>query len=163
LLKLTTALLLYVTVIGAMAPTAYAANARGVAVTIPQGTSAGGNYSPSVVTVVIGVNNTVTWTNNDANSHTVTPVNPGASGWTSSGTLSPGATYSFTFTVAGGYDYMCQYHNFMTGTVFVKAATTPTPEFPALALPAILFAVIAMLLFVAPRLRGQGASSRYSF
>lgn len=162
-MRLATILLLCVTVIGVMMPSAYAASASGVAVKIPQGTSAGGNYSPSVITVVIGINNTVTWTNNDITAHTVTPVNPGASGWTSSGTISPGGTYSFTFTVAGGYDYMCQYHSFMGGTVFVKAATTPTPEFPAFTLPAILFAVIAMLLFLAPRLQRQGPAARYSF
>jgi plastocyanin len=155
-MKLSARLALSVLILLAMLPGAHAASASAVAVTIPNNTAVGtGNYSPSVITVVIGVNNTVTWTNDDTATHTVTAVNPGASGWTSSGSLSPGATYSFTFTVPGGYDYMCQYHNFMTGTVFVKAAPTPTPEFPAALLAITFFAVLAAIMLAAPRFRSR--------
>lgn len=73
-------------------------------------------YSPNTVTVVIGVNNTVTWTNDDSSPHTVTSD----TGSFSSGNLAPGASFSFTFTAAGTYRYHCVYHPWMTGTVIVK-------------------------------------------
>src|SRR5579871_577202 len=77
-----------------------------VAVTIPSGTAngeAGPGYSPSKITVVIGVNNTVTWTNADSAAHTVTPSDtPSPGSWSfGSGNMNPGQQYSFTFTVPG--------------------------------------------------------------
>jgi plastocyanin len=33
--------------------------------------------------------------------------------------LAPGATFSFTFTNPGTYNYLCTIHTFMTGTVTV--------------------------------------------
>jgi len=130
------------------------ANAQStVLVTIPSGAaSASGapGYSPDTVTVVIGVNNTVTWMNNDTagggTSHTVTPVvePPGGNWSTGSGNLPVGNSYSFTFTVPGTYLYDCIYHTWMTGSVIVKAPSpNPAPEFPAASLALILFAVIA--------------------
>jgi len=78
-------------------------------------------YSPSTVTLVIGVNNTVTWTNNDATIHTVTSfsVPTGAKSF-NSGTLSPGGTFTYAFTVAGTYRYGCEIHPWMQGTIIVK-------------------------------------------
>jgi plastocyanin len=73
-------------------------------------------YLPDTVTVVVGVNNTVTWTNNDNAPHTVTADD----GSFNSGNLAPGATFSFTFATAGTYKYHCVYHSWMTGTVIVK-------------------------------------------
>ena len=75
------------------------------------------SYSPSPVTVVIGVNNTVTWVNNDSSPHTVT-ANDGSFG---SGNVAPTGTYTFTFTKPGTYAYHCLYHPWMVGTVIVKA------------------------------------------
>ena len=75
-------------------------------------------YSPSPVTVVIGVNSTVTWTNNDDAPHTVT-ANDGSF---NSGNLNTGQSWSYTFTTPGVYSYYCTYHPWMKGTVIVKAA-----------------------------------------
>ncbi len=57
------------------------------------------SYSPSPVTVVIGVNNTVMWVNNDSAPHTVT-ANDGSFG---SGNIAPTGTYTYTFTTPGTY------------------------------------------------------------
>ena len=77
-------------------------------------------YAPDKIVVVIGVNNTVTFTNNDTVHHTVTSssVPKGASQF-NSGDMGPGATWTYTFTVPGTYDYFCIYHSWMTGTVTV--------------------------------------------
>lgn len=72
-------------------------------------------YSPDNVTLVIGVNNTVTWTNDDSSIHTVTANN----GAFDSGYLNPGDSYTFTFTKAGVYQYHCQLHPWMVGYVTV--------------------------------------------
>ncbi len=126
------------------------------------GQSAAPGYKPDSVTVAVGVNNTLTWTNNDTVHHTVTPVSePAGTPWSSgSGDLAPGASYSFTFTVPGTYTFKCNYHTWMTGTIVVEAASTTTsttthttPEFPVAWLAAVLFAVIAAVMVAAPRLR----------
>jgi len=73
-------------------------------------------YSPDVVHVVIGVNNTVTWTNNDQVTHTVTALD----GSFDSGLMQPGQIYVHTFTTPGTYQYHCQIHAWMNGTVVVS-------------------------------------------
>lgn len=73
------------------------------------------NLSFNPTTVEVKVGDTVTWTNNDGVSHTVT----GDSGL-DSGTLAAGATYSKTFDAAGTYEYGCSIHPDMKGTVVVK-------------------------------------------
>jgi len=73
-------------------------------------------YSPPTITVVIGVNNTVTWVNNDSAPHTVTATG----GSFNSGNLNPGQSWSYTFTTPGTYTYYCAYHSWMRGTVTVK-------------------------------------------
>ena len=94
--------------------------ASAVHVSIPAGagtnTSSTG-YSPGTITVVIGVNNTVEWVNNDDVAHTVT----GANSVFDSGNMNPGDTFSFTFTSPGTYAYGCSYHPWMKGTVIVEA------------------------------------------
>jgi len=120
-------------------------------------------YSPDSVKVVIGVNNTVEWVNNDQGaSHTVnsSSVPTGAVAFGSGNMIkapsatTAGGTYSYTFTVPGTYQYYCTYHSWMKGTVVVLAATTSgatttatTPEFPAGAVAAVLLvAIIGMVL-----------------
>jgi len=131
----------------------FASAQSAVMVTIPTGAatpSGAPGFSPDAVTVVIGVNNTVVWVNNDTIgggiSHTVTPIGePTGGNWsTGSGDLPLGKSYSFTFTVPGTYLYDCFYHPWMTGTVTVKAASAiPAPEFPAASLAIFLFAAFA--------------------
>jgi plastocyanin len=91
----------------------------GVQVTIPAGTGSNNQqtYQPSTITVVIGVNNTVTWVNNDGVPHTVTASDSSFD----SGPLEAGGTWSHTFTAVGTYQYFCSYHSWMKGAVDVKA------------------------------------------
>jgi plastocyanin len=136
-----------------------------VAVSIPNGAGNGPQaapgYAPDKITVVIGVNNTVTWTNNDPIHHTVTS-SPG-NGSLNSGDMAQGATYTYTFTTPGTYNYVCVYHSWMTGTVVVLASTSTsthtTAEFPTAALAVVLFAVIAAVIVVAPRMRPKAVAS----
>lgn len=74
-------------------------------------------FMPSTITVVIGVNNTVVWTNDDTAPHTVT-ANDGSF---SSGNLNPGDSFTITFSTPGTYTYHCNYHPWMKGTIIVKA------------------------------------------
>lgn len=76
------------------------------------------SYAPDPATVVIGVNNTVTWVNNDSSPHTVT-ANDGSF---NSGNVAPGGVFTYTFTTPGTYEYHCIYHPWMIGTITVKAA-----------------------------------------
>jgi plastocyanin len=128
-----------------------------VVVSIPKGAgigpSAAPGYNPATVTVVVGVNNTVVWENNDTVAHTVTPGNmpTGATWAVGSGNMPAGTTYSFTFTVPGTYTYSCAYHGWMSGTVVVKGAS-PVPEFPASSLAILLFAAVAAAALMLPRL-----------
>lgn len=80
-------------------------------------TSGAIHFNPEVITVVVGVNNTVTWTNNDNTIHTITSDN----GSFGSGLLNSGDKWSFTFTTPGTYGYHCSIHTWMTGTVRVLA------------------------------------------
>ncbi|WP_223199539.1 plastocyanin/azurin family copper-binding protein [Solihabitans fulvus] len=72
-------------------------------------------FAPATVTVPVGT--TVTWTNSDQDPHTVTATESGSP--LRSPTMNNGATYKYTFTKAGRYDYLCTIHPFMTGTVVV--------------------------------------------
>jgi plastocyanin len=79
-------------------------------------------YTPDSITLVVGVNNTVTWTNNDSVHHTVTSTSAPTGGAFNSGNMQPGAVCTHTFTVAGTYQYDCAYHSWMVGTIVVKAS-----------------------------------------
>lgn len=71
-------------------------------------------FNPDSVTVSVGT--TVTWTNNDTVSHTVTSTD----GAFDSGNIAPGDTFTFTFSTAGSFSYICSYHPNMTATVVVQ-------------------------------------------
>ena len=75
-------------------------------------------FTPNTITVVLGVNSTIVWTNNDGSPHTVTSNG----GIFDSGNMAPGQSFSYTFTSTGTFAYHCTYHPWMTGTVVVKAA-----------------------------------------
>lgn len=101
----------------------------GVKIIIPLGTSLNHNlnFQPSTLTLVIGVNNTVTWVNQDTTDHTATfqTVPAGVtSSSISASDIPPGTSFGpVTFTVAGTYMYHCQFHpGWMRGTIIVKAA-----------------------------------------
>lgn len=72
-------------------------------------------FYPSTITVVLGKNNTVTWTNEDFAVHTVTS---NTAIW-DSGNIDPSTNFTYTFTAVGTYHYHCSYHPWMTGTVIV--------------------------------------------
>ncbi|HUI00786.1 MAG TPA: cupredoxin domain-containing protein [Nitrososphaerales archaeon] len=103
--------------------------ANALPIIMPKG--AGGNststaaisgFSPGNVTVVIGVNNTLTWTNDDVSAHTVTSTAvPNGAATFNSGIISSGQTYTMTFTVPGVYKYDCSLHLWMKGEVIVKS------------------------------------------
>jgi len=95
-------------------------SATGVVVTIPDGAAAATNlpgYSPATITVMIGMNSTVTWVNRDSAPHTVTATD----GSFNSHNLDPGQSYTYTFTRPGTFSYYCSYHNWMKGKVIVVA------------------------------------------
>jgi plastocyanin len=74
-------------------------------------------FYPQRITVKAGT--TVTWTNDDDDSHTVAS----SSKLFKSKALDTGDKFSFTFTTPGTYDYICSVHPYMTGAVVVEAAT----------------------------------------
>jgi plastocyanin len=76
----------------------------------------GSAFSPALDTVAAG--STVTWTNNDAVTHTVTSA-PGSADTYSSGNLGGAATFQHTFATAGTYVYYCTIHG--TPTAGMKA------------------------------------------
>lgn len=71
-------------------------------------------FSPSSITVTAGT--TITWTNKDAISHTVTSN----TNLFNSGNLASGKTFSFTFATAGTYPYYCSIHPSMVAAVNVN-------------------------------------------
>ena len=71
-------------------------------------------YVPPALTVVTGA--TVTWTNGDDVPHTVT-ADDGDS--FESPILDQDATFSLTAPAPGTYEYHCEVHPFMTGTLTV--------------------------------------------
>jgi amicyanin len=84
-------------------------------------------YSPANLTIAVG--DTVTWTNHDTAPHNVV-ISDGPVKFTSP-TLETGDTYTYTFTVAGTYDYYCSIHPDMQASVTVEGSgTEPPPTTP---------------------------------
>jgi plastocyanin len=84
-----------------------------VRVTIPKGAGIDQsiNFTPATIKVVLGVNNTIVWTNQDPIPHTVTSSSvPSGAAAFDSGTMSQGQTYQATLTVPGTYKYLCTIH-----------------------------------------------------
>ena len=72
-------------------------------------------FGPDAVTVARGA--TVTWTNRDGATHTVTQN--GA--LLDSPDLATGDTYEVTFDEPGAYEYFCKFHPAMRATITVEA------------------------------------------
>ncbi|MGH9038329.1 MAG: plastocyanin/azurin family copper-binding protein [Acidimicrobiia bacterium] len=76
-------------------------------------------FKPSPLEVKAGTQ--VTWTNEDQILHTVTAGAPGQlTGAFDQEMPGRGAVFNFTFNDPGTYQYFCQRHNSMTGTVTVS-------------------------------------------
>jgi plastocyanin len=81
-------------------------------------------YQPNPVQVSVG--DTITWTNDDTQPHTVTSGQNGQpdgrfdSSPNFNPLMAPGDTFSHTFTEAGEYPYYCALHPNMVGTVSVS-------------------------------------------
>ena len=80
------------------------------------------SFSPKTKTVNVG--DTVTWVNTGISHHTATATDGGGF---NSGTLSKNQSFSFTFTKAGSFSYICELHQSrgMTGAITVQSATAP--------------------------------------
>ena len=72
------------------------------------------HFVPATLTVPVGA--TVTWTNGDDETHTVTATDHA---YTSSG-LEHAERYAHRFTAPGTYTYFCALHPHMTATVVVQ-------------------------------------------
>ena len=59
-------------------------------------------FSPD--SLMVNINNNVTWVNQDARTHTVTSEK------FDSGDITPGAAYKYYFDNTGSYYYYCRYH-----------------------------------------------------
>ncbi|MDD4969419.1 MAG: cupredoxin family copper-binding protein [Paludibacter sp.] len=77
-------------------------------------------FSPVTLTVTAGT--TVTWTNKDAMTHTVTSDSP----LFDSGNIAVNGVYSYTFNTAGTFAYHCTYHPSMKATVIVNPYVAPS-------------------------------------
>jgi len=77
-------------------------------------------YEPSNIFLVIGVNDTVKWTNNDSALHTVTSRSvPATASSFDSGNMPSSTVFTYTFTVPGNYTYYSKYDPLMIGTISV--------------------------------------------
>lgn len=85
--------------------------------TAPRATAAveikGFAFNPATITIEKGT--TVTWTQSDTAPHTVTENG----NVFDSGRLTQGQTFSYTFNVAGTFEYHCSIHPSMKGKVIV--------------------------------------------
>ncbi len=70
-------------------------------------------FTPATITV--NANTTITWTNKDGVTHTVT-----SDTGLFNGNLSQNGVFTHTFTTPGSYPYHCSIHTYMTGTVIVQ-------------------------------------------
>jgi plastocyanin len=74
-------------------------------------------FDPAAIEIPAG--STVTWTNSDSVPHTATAQDRAV---LQSGTIHPGERYSQTFATPGTYDYFCEFHANMKGTIVVQGA-----------------------------------------
>jgi plastocyanin len=79
-------------------------------------------FNPDPINIKMG--STITWTNTDVETHTVTSGSPDSNtnkgNEFDSGNLNPKQTFEHTFSKAGTYSYFCVTHPSMTGIVDAK-------------------------------------------
>lgn len=83
-------------------------------------------YAPNPLSIIAG--DAVTWTNTDSVRHDITVTNGPAA--FQSPLLSKGQSWSYTFTVAGTYSYICSVHPDMKATVTVAPAAVAAAKVP---------------------------------
>ena len=116
-------------------------------------------YTPDKITVVIGVNNTVKWTNNDNMPHTVTASDSSFD----SGNLNPGQSYTRTFNKTGTYPYICTYHLWMGGSVTVLGVSSQpqaagSVDFSTIPVGVGALVLVMLVLVLAKRRRNRSTS-----
>ena len=74
-------------------------------------------FTPNTITIQAG--ESVTFVNADDDEHTAT--GPGFD----TGKMLPGDSVTITFDTPGTYDFVCQFHSEMRGTVIVEGTGTP--------------------------------------
>ena len=77
-------------------------------------------FQPSTTRIAVG--GTVTFRNADSDEHSAT------GDVIDSGTLSPGASYTQTFSTAGTYAFLCIFHPEMRGSIEVVGSASTTPK-----------------------------------
>jgi plastocyanin len=76
-------------------------------------------FEPGEITVPVGT--IVTWRNEDIVPHTVTAgTRDNPTGEFESGILNEGQTFEYTFDQPGTYEYFCEIHEGMNGTIIVQ-------------------------------------------
>jgi|GEM_PF-3102603 plastocyanin len=108
-------------------------------------------FIPSTIQVTPGT--IVTWMNQDSVAHTVTSDSTTTAEVWDSGNLSPGQSYSRTFTQQGTYPYHCNTHLVMRGVVQVVPANTlvqpvttvTSTQLPSTGVPPVAYSVIGLI------------------
>ena len=78
------------------------------------------SFDPNPIEINTG--DSITWTNDDNEIHTVTSGSdegPSIGTEFDSGTLAPGQSFTHQFDKPGTYEYFCSFHDSMTGKVIV--------------------------------------------
>ena len=114
-------------------------------------------FRPASVTVNVG--DTVVWTNTGRFPHDVTSVGGGP--LNSPRFMMNGATYSFTATTPGTYNYQCTIHDGQDGILIVQAAGA-TPQTPRTGFGGLAGGPVSawMLVLGLGLLLGAGAATR---
>lgn len=74
-------------------------------------------FSPSTIAARAG--DVIVFTNNDTVPHTVTQATTGGDGFRSD-PIAPGTTYTLTIDEPGTYEFFCEFHPAMTGTIIAS-------------------------------------------
>jgi plastocyanin len=110
-----TALLLTILAVGCgSTPSGPSAPAGASAITITRAFT----FDPTRLSVDHGT--AVTWTNTDMIAHTVTAGEPGSPTGKFDQRIDPGGIFTFTFADDGTFEFFCNIHRSMRGTILVR-------------------------------------------